>query len=272
MARRGKTAKSRSWDALFEAYNIGQHDFEAEPFPLTGDQIKDVSRHFETTSQREVRTLVKQDTRRSRPDVFKEMGLFLLPVKNGEYAIIKGEGYVDIPRIESPLLEYESSFPFELKSTYVGNSEMQHLDRAYALSLIRHFVGDNTLVATIRGKKYTPEFSFYANGFQITQKGVQTEVDIGYEGESQIVLVEAKGGRATNTIIRQLYYPFRQWMIETGKKVSTLFFQRMKNGEFHIWDFGFDDIDDYNSIRLLRSARYKIINNIPLLRNPLVDG
>ena len=71
-------------------------------------------------------------------------------------------------------------------------------------------------------------------------------------------MVEAKGGKATNTIIRQLYYPFRQWMIETGKKVSTLFFQRTKNDEFHIWDFGFDDMNDYNSIRLLNSARYRI--------------
>ena len=260
--RGSKSAKSQSWDAIFQAYNIRDHNFDARPFYLTGDQIKDVSRHFETTTQREVRTLVKQDTRESRPDVFKEMGLFLLPVKNGEYVIINGEGYVDIPPIVSPVLGYESFFPFKLKSSFVGNSEMQHLDRAYVLSLIRNIAFDDSLVPTIRGKKYTPEFSFLANGFQITQKGVQTEVDVGYEGENQIVLIEAKGGKVTNTIIRQLYYPFRQWMIETGKKVSTLFFQRMKNDEFHIWDFGFDDIMDYNSIRLLRSARYRIIHAV----------
>ena len=50
-------------------------------------------------------------------------------------------------------------------------------------------------------------------------------------------------------------------MIETGKKVSTLFFQRTKKDELHIWDFGFDDVNDYNSISLLRSARYTIIDN-----------
>ena len=140
---------------------------------------------------------------------------------------------------------------------------MQHLDRAYAQSLIRHFAGDDTLVLTIRGRKYTDAFEFIAGEFQISVDGVQTEVDAGYEGSEQVVLVEAKGGNADNTIIRQLYYPFRQWQQHTTKPLSTLFFQRIRarrtrEDEYHIWHFGFDDPHDYNSIRLLNSARYKI--------------
>ena len=134
---------------------------------------------------------------------------------------------------------------------------MQHLDRAYALSLVRHFVGDDSLVLTIRGRKYTPAFSFVTGKFQIDTEGVQTEVDGGYEGENQVVLIEAKSGRARNTIIRQLYYPFRQGQQYTTKTVSTLFFQRRRD-EYHLWQFGFDDPNDYNSIRLLNSARYRI--------------
>ena len=202
--------------------------------------------------------ICKQDTREERPKVFQENGLFLLPIKNGEYLIIKGEGYVDIPPIESPLMEYESGFPFELKSSLVGDSEMQHLDRAYALSLIRHVAGDDSLVLTIRGRKYTPEFRFRANGFPLAARSVQTEVDSGYEGRDQLVLIEAKSGKARNTIIRQLYYPYRQWLEETGKKIVTLFFQRTRNGEYHIWHFGFRDTFDYDSIQLVKSARYRI--------------
>ena len=71
-------------------------------------------------------------------------------------------------------------------------------------------------------------------------------------------MIEAKNGTATNTIIRQLYYPFRQWQNHTTKPVSTLFFQRTRNNEYHLWHFGFDDPNDYNSISLLKSARYKI--------------
>ena len=254
-----ETPNTPSWDAIFERYQIAQHDFDAEPFPISARQIRDACQHFERVAQKETRILCKQDTREDRPRAFRENGLFILPVKNGEYVIVKGEGYVDIPPIESPLREYRSDFPFNLDTASVGSSEMQHLDRAYALSLIRHFAKDDSLVLTIRGRKFTPQFNFTVGGrFAISARSVQTEVDGGYEGANQVVLIEAKGGNAGNTIIRQLYYPFRQWRSYTQKPVATLFFQRMGNDEFHLWQFGFDDANDYNSVRLLKSARYAI--------------
>lgn len=250
---------SHTWDAIFERYDIDTHDFAANPFPIAVAQVREVCQHFELPANKTARILCKQDTRESRPLAFRERGLFILTVKNGHYLIIKGEGYVDVPPIESPLLEYHSDFPFELETTQVGDSEMQHLDRAYAQSLIRHFAEDESLVLTIRGRKFTDAFQFVTGEFQIDSESVQTEVDAGYEGVNQVVLVEAKSGNATNTIIRQLYYPFRQWQQRTTKPVSTLFFQRRGNDEYHIWHFGFDDPNDYNSIRLLNSARYKIV-------------
>lgn len=259
LATSTETGNTPSWDAIFERYGIARHDFDAEPFLISAQDIKDACQRVGlTTGQREVRLLCKYDTRESRPRAFRERGLFILPVRNGRYAIIKGEGYVDVPTIESPLQEYSSEFPFRLDTSLVGNSEMQHLDRAYALSLIRHFCGDKSLVLTIRGRKYTPPFDFRVGQFRISTRSVQTEVDGGYEGANRVVLIEAKGGNADNTIIRQLYYPFRQWQRYTEKPVSTLFFQRMGGDEYHLWQFGFDDVDDYNSIRLIKSARYKI--------------
>ena len=253
-----ESGNSPSWQAIFDRYEIADHNFDAAPFPISAEQIKLACQNFTKTGEKEVRILCKQDTRESRPQVFRDRGLFLLPVRNGAYVIVKGEGYIDVPNITSPLQDYQSAFPFELETSGVGNSEMQHLDRAYALSLIRHFVGDDSLVLTIRGRKYTPQFDFVANSFPIRVESVQTEVDGGYEGRSQVVLVEAKSGNASNTIIRQLYYPFRQWQNHTAKPVSTLFFQRTSDDEYNIWQFVFDNPDDYGSIRLLKSARYKI--------------
>lgn len=257
------TGNTSSWDAIFKRYQIDQHNFDVAPFPISAAQIKVACQHFESTSKKEVRILCKQDAREDRPRVFREQGLFILPVRNGRYVIVKGEGYVDIPPITSPLQEYRSDFPFELETTRAGNSEMQHLDRAYALSLVRYFTDDQSLALTIRGRKYTPKFNFIAGGFRITAQSVQTEVDAGYEGASKVVLIEAKSGGTGNTIIRQLYYPFRQWQEHTAKPVSTLFFQRVDGGadgdEYHLWHFGFDDRNDYNSIRLLQSGRYRIV-------------
>ncbi len=201
--------------------------------------------------------LAKQDRREDRPDVFVEKGLFLLAPKNGEYAIIQGEGYIDIPEIEQPAKTYLSKLDFKLETSLIGNSEMQHLDFAYASSLIRTFMEDDSLVLTIRGRKYTPKFEFYVGKHLITTTSVQTEVDAGYEGKNQIVLIEAKNSKSKNTIIRQLYYPFRQWQEHTKKKVNVLFFEKRKS-EYFLWQFTFKNVMDYNSIELVRSAKFEI--------------
>ncbi len=251
-----------SWQRIFEKYDILNHNFDLSPFIISADQIKKAVDKSGNTTSTEVRTLCKQDTRESRPSIFKENGLFILPKKNGEYYIIRGEGYVDIPEIEDPIWDYFKKLSFELESSKVGDSEMQFVDFAYANSLIRTFMKDESLVLTIRGHKYTPPFSFKINGHNLNTTSVQTEVDAGYEGVDSIVLIEAKNSSANNTIIRQLFYPYRQWSINTTKQVKTLFFEkRVINGEniFHLWLFEFKDPEDYNSINLVRSARYRIL-------------
>lgn len=117
-------ANDVSWQRIFEETGMAQHDFDSAPFILTAQQIKRACQNFEDTSEKEVRILCKQDTRESRPQVFKDKGLFILPKHNGVYYIIKGEGYVDIPEISSPVKEYHKKLDFDLTSSRVGNSEM----------------------------------------------------------------------------------------------------------------------------------------------------
>ncbi|RZD16537.1 MAG: hypothetical protein EVJ46_05870 [Candidatus Acididesulfobacter guangdongensis] len=253
-------ANSRSWKKIFDDYKILEHDFNQSPFSLSAKQIKIACQNFKETSEKEVRILCKQDSRENRPDVFIENNLFLLPVKNGYYNIIKGEGYIDIPEIKKEITVYPSKLDFQLDTTKIGDSEMQHLDFAYAVSLIRTFMDDPSLVLTIRGRKYTPEFEFYVDKQLIKVDSVQTEVDAGYEGKNQIVLIEAKNNNATNVIIRQLYYPYRQWQKHTEKKVVTLFFNK-NHGEdiYSIWQLDFKDPKNYNSIQLVKSGKFKIL-------------
>lgn len=250
-----------SWQKIFSDYQILKHDFNKSPFFISAQQIKKSCQRFKTTSVKEVRILCKQDNRESRPDIFIENNLFILPTKNGQFAILKGEGYVDIPKITSPIKIYDSKLDFNLDTSKVGNSEMQHLDFAYASSLIRTFIEDSSLVLTIRGRKYTPKlgFKFGVGNTKIEVSSVQTEVDAGYEGKNKIVLVEAKNSSTSNTIIRQLYYPFRQWQHHTEKEVLTLFFERAKDNIYSIWQFEFKNKDNYNSITLVKSERFKII-------------
>lgn len=247
-----------AWQAIFDKYKIDKHNFKKGAFHITASMIKEATAHFKNTGEKEVRILCKQDSRESRPEVFVKKGLFILPVKNGEYKILKGEGYIDIPDIQDKPIVYNSKLDFDLDSSKVGDSEMQHLDYAYAASLIRTFMNDPSLVLTIRGRKYTPEFSFNIGKESVEVRSVQTEVDAGYEGREQIVLIEAKNTRTKNIIIRQLFYPFKQWKQYTEKKVVTLFFEKRYN-IYSLWEFQFEDENDYNSVKLIKSASYEII-------------
>lgn len=255
-------ASDKAWKKIWDDKMLDMHNFDESPIEITADEIKSSCQNFTETHDKEVRILCKQDKREDRPQIFKDKGVFLLPKKNGSYYIIKGEGYVDVPDITTPVLEYHKQLDFDLESSKVGDSEMQHLDYAYANSLIRTFMNDPSLVLTIRGRKYTPMFRFRVNGFEIETQSVQTEVDAGYEGRTQIVLIEAKNSSNNTQIIRQLYYPFRQWTENTKKKVIPVFFEkRVINGEdlYYIWQYEFTDENEYNSIRLVKSARYRIV-------------
>lgn len=255
-------ASDKSWSKIFKDYKIEKHDFKKEPFVLTNTQITKSCQKFTKPVDREVRILCKQDSREDRPKVFCDNNLFILPIKNGKYAIIQGDGYLDIPEITSEHIEYHSKLDFTLDTSKVGDSEMQHLDYAYASSLIRSFMKDDGFVLTIRGRKYTPEFSFIAGDHKhnIETGSVQTEVDAGYESKDQILLVEAKNSSTKNTIIRQLYYPFRQWQQYTKKSVELVFFEKNEDA-YGIWRFTFTDPNNYHSIKLVNSARYKIVDS-----------
>ena len=251
-------ALSRSWKKIFDDYNIHQHNFEKNPFYISAKQIKEACQNFKKTGEKEVRILCTQTRREDRPDIFKEKGLFLLPIKNGHYCIVKGEGYVNVPVIDKKVVSYESKLNFNLDTSKVGQSEMQYLDYAFASSLIKTFIDDNSLVLTIRGRKYTEKpFELFVNNQRIEVKGVQTEVDAGYEGKNKVVLIEAKNTKSCNVIIRQMYYPFRKWKQETKKQIINLFFQKI-NDIYSIWQFEFEDEKNYNSIKLKKAKKFHV--------------
>ena len=100
-------ANNNSWEKIFQDYRIKKHNFKKDTFVLTAKQIKTACQPFLTTGEKEVRILCKQDSREDRPQVFKDNNLFLLPTKNGIFAIVKGEGYINLPEISSPIKEYQ---------------------------------------------------------------------------------------------------------------------------------------------------------------------
>jgi hypothetical protein len=256
------SSKDTAWNAIFKELNIHSHDFNLGPFFLSAKDIKHICSRFSETAEKEPRIICYQAQRKDRPQIFVDRQLFLLPIKNGHYVIVKTtdscDGYVDIPPITSPPIEFRSHLTFELRSSKIGDSEMQHVDKAYALKIIQDFCGVDPIFLTIRGRKYCPKFSFSVGSQALIANGVQTEVDAGYEGEDTVVLIEAKNTKVNDIIIRQLYYPYRQWWHNTKKDTTVILFEYNK-GMYHLWQFEFDDPNEYTSIRLMKSSRYKVV-------------
>ena len=248
---RKKTSKYWTpWESLFNKHV----DKNLSINPVSSKDIK-------TETGMEPRLMAKFDTREDLPPIFRENGMFLLPVSNGEYVIIKGEGFHDLETCEKPVEDFSCELPFELKSSEYGSSEMQYVDYAFNSGLISHFTGIETLYPTIRGRKRTKDFSFSVNGVKLpTVTSVQVEIDAGYEGEDEIVILEAKVGAPKSFNIRQLYYPYRSWgKIIPDKKIRLIFFTYDPlEAIYSLYEYSFSNKEDYNSITMVTSGRYHI--------------
>ncbi|MBI5332171.1 MAG: hypothetical protein HZB65_01220 [Candidatus Aenigmarchaeota archaeon] len=213
------------------------------------------------TGNKEPRILCKFDKREDLAPILRKKGLFILPTTNGEYVLVIGDGFHDLEDITKiPIINYDPKLPFKLKSAGHGDSEGQKLEYTISTKLIETFVNRGTLITTIRGRKYSTPFHFMFNGNKIETNSVQIEADSGLEGEKEIVIIEAKSSKPTNFVIRQLYYPYRFWNMTTGKEVIPIFFIYDKfNDTYCFWEYEFQDKMNYNSIRLVKMGRYKII-------------
>jgi hypothetical protein len=249
---------NREWEKIFSDYGIGNHDFTESPFFITTHQIESSFQHLTSTSKHQWMSLSKQNRRESRPDVFIRNNLFLLPVKRGKRAIIRGEGYFDVPEINHSE-DYSSGLDFQLDSVGFGSSQIQYLDFAYASSLIGSFIEDDSLQLTLRGRYYMPSVEFDVAHQKMKVENVQINVEAGYEGRDKLVLVKIKNSSAQNFPVRQLYYPFRYWAARTNKEISLLLFEKDRE-DYVLWLYRFTDTSSYNSLDIVKSGKYKIIN------------
>jgi hypothetical protein len=253
------TQNDEAWEKIFERLHllpeIEQHGFVY----VSADDIKAAS------DKREPRLLAKQDTKNSRPDVFKQNKLSILPVENGKYIIFRDESartYYPLDKIlaEVPAEEYQPTKDYrEYQSLDVRNlsSESQAIDFANLVSLLKTFTNEKELNLTIRGRQRSEKFlvAIPGSGHIVEVKGVQIEVDAGYESPEKIYIFEAKLGRVEDFNIRQLYYPFKDWSCRSSKEVIPLFFV-YTNGLFYILQFSFGE--EYGDLRLVRSKCFTV--------------
>jgi len=235
------------------------------PFPVTAAQIKSLTGV-------EPRLATKFDHREARPEALRQSTV--LPLKNGEYVVVPGDGYHDLEISTARLLNYRVAPEVRVRTatlpwTGVPSSESQVLDMALVSGMLAQFLGEEQLYLTIRGRLRAPRFAYDFGARRLEVDGVQVEADAGVEGE-RLYLIEAKLGRRDNFHVRQLYYPYRMWRASCAKPVLPVFCCH-SDRVFHFWLYDFDPPENYHGLRLQKAASYTLEEELgtPTLSNLL---
>lgn len=244
---------SAGWARIDARLQVAARLARGEAIYIDADEIKSLS-------GREPRLMTKFDTRESRPPLLAKATV--LPVTNGRYVVVAGDGYHALSEVETVKRWALPSYAAALKTlpwSAGPSSESQALDMALAAGVLADFLREERVALTVRGRRRSPRFEFDFQGdggaARLVADGVQIEVDSGLEGES-IHLVEGKLGTRDNFHIRQLYYPMRMWHEEVPTKNVNAVFMTWSNRRFALRRYRFAPRDSYHGIELAAATDY----------------
>lgn len=252
----------KKWAKIFHDYNILDIIKRDGVFRITSTEIR---------KYKEARLMTKFDYISQLPDIFYNNHLTILPTKRGEYVIGHFNAYYEFDsKITDDYLikdRIEMPFPSWIESLDIDNitSESAMLNAAIAGNLLNDLLdlGENDIpLLTVGGRMSSLDFSFNIEHlldsrkhYKLEVENSQMEIDGGYETHNKLILVEAKNNVTNSFITRQLYYPFQRWIKEVNKEVIPVFLQ-YSNNTFNFSVFKFNDVNDYNSIQLLKRKNY----------------
>jgi len=247
-----------AWESLFDKYHILAEIERNGQFVISANQIKEF---------REPRLMTKFDHKINLPNIFVANNLSILPIARGDYVISSFSAYKefdepsqDVQRISIPA-HIQSLMPQFLVSEAIA------LNCANACGILNDFLEDDELVPTVSGRMSSGSFEFGINTAfgtkNITVINSQIEIDAAYEGIHYLSLFEAKRDLSDDFLVRQLYYPFRVWSERVTKTVKPVFLI-FSNGMFNLYQYQFEDPQNYNSLIIVKQRNYVIATEICL--------
>ena len=259
---------TRSIDVAWKTYiEETQMDLNGQSYIVDAKNLKKITNY-------EPRLLTKVDEPEQLPSILYDAGYSLLAITNGSYLIFKGDIFTSVPNCSVQSM-YKSKLGFSLETFGRGAGESEYLDNAFNTGLLSEFTKSGKLYLTIRGRERTKKFSFFvgSNNFEINVNGVQIEVDGGYEGDDDIVIVEAKIGNRSYFNVRQLYYPFRHFsQLVPKKRVRTLFFAYdLTKATYSLYEFGFRNLEVFDSIYSIKCCVYSLLKPRDYAVDELLD-
>lgn len=246
----------KAWEQLFAKYGIAEQIAQKGLYSISAGQIKEF---------REPRLMAKFDHAINRPLIFQNGDLAILPTSRGTYTISQFQAYHELESLKGN--RQRVFIPDYLQSLSLEGlvSEAIALNCAYTCGILNDFLEEELLYPTVSGRMGSGDFGFAINGKDRAQnihvQNAQIEIDGAYEGIESLALFEVKGSLSQDFIIRQLYYPFRTWRERVRKPIKSVFLT-YSNGVFNLYQYRFDNPNNYNSIRLEKQKSYVISTKI----------
>ena len=208
--------------------------------------------------------MAKWDSSDCLPKVLQDKHLNILPESRSSYVMGDFLLYQEIPELKEhvskmahvDLPEYESI------DIHHVHSEANAIHVMTLTGILDDFLQVERNVATFSGRMGTGNFDFYVDTFYGGKQNIhvskaQCEIDGGFENDDSVVIIEAKNVVHRDFHIRQLYYPYRLWK-EKVKKPIRLVFSVYSNMIYRLFEYRFDEIEDYSSISLVKSKNYSL--------------
>jgi hypothetical protein len=225
---------------------------------ISSKQMKDCKATWKgQASQFEPRLLAYQTSANSRPDIFKQHGISILPVQNGTYILTKKKIYQTLDYsqpVDSPQPTYLKRDTSSILLS-LGDSETSFIDNLRYCGVFERpeFLNEPITHGSLLNGRHRCSFEMKLEDVSYSVKGVQYEVDSCFESANKILIIE---GKNTNTEfdsfnIRQLYFPYREIIEKTKakKEIICLFIHKCRE-VVHIWKYSFTEPTQMDSITL----------------------
>mgnify|MGYP000999240615 CR=1 FL=1 len=251
-----KSLNDIAWEKLFEKYSILNQIEQNGLYEISSDRIKEF---------REPRLMAKFDHSVNLPAIFKRNRLAILPITRGNYAISHFDAYHPFESDHTPVSRV--SLPAYIQSLNPDSipSESIALNCASAAGILSDFLQEENLTPTVSGRMGSGVFDFKIINSETKKPSAvhvsnsQIEIDAAFEGTKSLSLLEAKRDLSKDFLIRQIYYPYRLWKTRVAKPVRTVFLI-YSNGIYHLYEYRFQDPENYNSLLLMNHKNYSIEN------------
>lgn len=240
-----------AWEKLFDKYNILNKIEEHGFFEIESKTINEF---------RQARLMAKFDHYSNLPPIFKKNHISILPISRSRYILGKFDLYQKVS-YDKNMKSIEMYLPESIETINRNDlySESVALNCAYAAGMIDDLLNEES-IPTVSGRMSSGSFDFTVNSLiqgvhKIQVNNSQLEIDGGYESDNSFMIIEAKNEEVEDILIRQLYYPYRLWQSKINKPIYPTFFT-FSNDIFSFFVYEFQDLNHYNSLKLIKQQNY----------------